>query len=118
MKDKLFNKMLVANRSEIAIRVMNACRTLEIPSVAVYSEADVNAKHRWFADESVLIGEATPRASYLDIEKIIAAAKDDGRRRHPPRLRFSGRESKSAAPVCRRRDHVYWTVARSDAPHG
>jgi acetyl-CoA carboxylase biotin carboxylase subunit len=72
---KLFNKILVANRSEIAVRVMNACRTLGIPSVAVYSDADSNAKHRWFADEAVHIGEAAPRKSYLDIEKIIGAAK-------------------------------------------
>src|SRR5512141_2653959 len=57
---------------------MNACRTLGVPSVAVYSEADVNSKHRWFADESVLIGPPPPRESYLDIDKIIAAAKETG----------------------------------------
>ena len=74
----LFKKILVANRSEIAVRVMNACRTLGIPSVAVYSEADADSKHRWFADESVLIGPPPPRESYLDIDKIIAAAKQTG----------------------------------------
>jgi acetyl-CoA carboxylase biotin carboxylase subunit len=74
----LFNKILVANRSEIAIRVMNACRTLGIPSVAVYSDADKNSKHRLFADEAVHIGPSPPRESYLDIEKIINAAKDTG----------------------------------------
>ncbi len=76
--EKLFNKILVANRSEIAVRVMNACRALGIPSVAVYSEADVNAKHRWFADEAVFIGPPAPGHSYLDIEKIIDAAKQTG----------------------------------------
>lgn len=75
---RLFSKILVANRSEIAIRVINACRTLGIPSVAVYSDADVDAKHRWFADEAVHIGEATPRLSYLDIDKIIGAAQASG----------------------------------------
>jgi acetyl/propionyl-CoA carboxylase alpha subunit len=54
--NRLFKKILVANRSEIAVRVMNACRTLGIPSVAVYSEADANSKHRFYADESVNIG--------------------------------------------------------------
>ncbi len=75
---KLFNKILVANRSEIAVRVMNACRTLGIPCVAVYSEADVNARHRLSADEAVSIGPPPPRESYLDIDKIIEAAKSTG----------------------------------------
>ena len=74
--EKLFNKILVANRSEIAVRVMNACELLGIPSVAVYSEADANSKHRWFADEAVLIGPPPPNESYLDIEKIIALEAD------------------------------------------
>jgi acetyl-CoA carboxylase biotin carboxylase subunit len=76
--EKLFKKILVANRSEIAIRVMNACRTLSIPSVAVYSEADENSKHRWYADEAVLIGPPSPGESYLNIDAIIAAAKQTG----------------------------------------
>ncbi len=76
--EKLFKKILVANRSEIAIRVINACRTLGIPSVAVYSDADVKSRHRMMADESVHIGPSSPRESYLDIGKIIQAAKDTG----------------------------------------
>ena len=75
---QLFKKILVANRSEIAIRVMNACRTLEIPCVAVYSDADADAKHRWYADEAVHIGAPPPRESYLSIPKLIAAAKETG----------------------------------------
>ena len=75
---KLFKKILVANRSEIAVRVMRACRSLGIPTVAVYSETDVNSKHRLLADESVLIGPPSPRESYLNIEKIIKAAKETG----------------------------------------
>jgi len=78
MKDKMFSKILVANRSEIAIRVMNACRVLGIKSVAVYSEADRRARHRMAADEAVFIGPPPPRESYLDINKIIAAAKESG----------------------------------------
>ncbi len=76
--EKLFKKILVANRSEIAVRVMNACRVLGIPSVAVYSAADTDSKHRWYADEAVFIGPPPPRESYLDIDKIINAAKSTG----------------------------------------
>jgi len=76
--NKLFKKILVANRSEIAVRVMNACRTLGIPSVAVYSDADANSKHRFYADESVNIGPPPPRESYLDIDKIVNAATVTG----------------------------------------
>lgn len=75
---RLFEKILVANRSEIAIRVINACRTLGIPSVAVYSDADAKSKHRLMADESVHIGPPPPRESYLNIDKIIEAAKISG----------------------------------------
>ena len=76
--DRLFNKILVANRSEISIRVMNACRVLGIPSVAVYSEADQKSKHRFYADEAVLLGPPPPNQSYLDIDKIIEVAKSTG----------------------------------------
>jgi acetyl-CoA carboxylase biotin carboxylase subunit len=76
MGNLLFNKILVANRSEIAVRVINACRTLGIPSVAIYSDADNNSKHKQLADEAIHIGPPSPRESYLDIEKIITAAKN------------------------------------------
>lgn len=74
----LFKKILVANRSEIAIRVINACRSLGIPSVAVYSDADAKSRHRFAADEAVHIGPPPPRESYLDIGKIIEAAESIG----------------------------------------
>ena len=73
-----FNKILIANRSEIAVRVINACKTLGIPSVAVYSDADRFSKHAQMADEAIHIGPPPPRESYLDIEKIINAAKSCG----------------------------------------
>ncbi len=78
MAKRYFNKILVANRSEIAVRVMNGCRLLGIPTVSVYSEADTHSKHRYYADESILIGPPSPRESYLDIDRIIEAAKDTG----------------------------------------
>lgn len=73
---KKIQKVLIANRSEIAVRVINACQAMGIKSVAVYSEADKNSKHKLIADEAVHIGEAAPQKSYLDIEKIINAAKE------------------------------------------
>ncbi len=74
----MLKKILVANRSEIAIRVMRACRELGVKSVAVYSDADQGALHSKYADESYYIGESPPHKSYLDIDKIISVAKESG----------------------------------------
>ncbi|QBR00517.1 acetyl/propionyl/methylcrotonyl-CoA carboxylase subunit alpha [Paraburkholderia pallida] len=74
----MFNKILIANRGEIACRVAATCRRLGIKSVAVYSDADANAKHVAACDEAVHIGEAGAAQSYLRIERIIAAAKATG----------------------------------------
>jgi acetyl-CoA carboxylase biotin carboxylase subunit len=74
----VFRKVLIANRGEIAVRVIRACRELGIPTVAVYSEADAEAVHARAADERVLIGPPPAKQSYLDAGRIIAAAKDTG----------------------------------------
>lgn len=71
-------KLLIANRGEIALRVMRSARELGIKTVAVYSEADRNALHVRYADEAVLIGPPPSSESYLRIEKIISAAKATG----------------------------------------
>jgi len=71
----LYSKILIANRGEIALRVIRACRELGIKTVAVYSEADRAALHVRFADEDVCIGPGPAAASYLDIKRIIAAAE-------------------------------------------
>ena len=74
----MFKKVLVANRGEIAIRVMRACRELGISTVAVCSEADKNALFAKYADEAYLIGPAPSSKSYLNIEAILAVAKNTG----------------------------------------
>jgi len=71
----MFKKILIANRGEIAIRVMRACKELGIRAVAVYSDADQNALHVQQADEAIHIGQAAARESYLAMEKIIRAAQ-------------------------------------------
>jgi len=78
MSVKYFNKILVANRGEIAVRVINACRLLGIPTLAVYSTADKDAVHALAADQAVEIGPPPPRESYLAIDKIIGAAREYG----------------------------------------
>ena len=72
----MFNKILIANRGEIAIRIIRACRELGIKTVAVYSSADVNAQHVQLADEAILLGDAAPKESYLNVDKLIRAALD------------------------------------------
>ena len=71
----MFRKILIANRGEIALRVICACKELNIPTVAVYSEADRNSLHVRFADEAVCIGPAKSSESYLNIPSIISAAE-------------------------------------------
>jgi pyruvate carboxylase subunit A len=74
----MFSKVLVANRGEIAIRIMRACRELGIPTVAVFSEADKHALHAKYADEAYLIGPAPASQSYLNIDAIIDVAEKSG----------------------------------------
>src|SRR5215217_1301652 len=74
----MFEKVLVANRGEIAIRVMRTLKEMGIVSVGVYSEADRDAPHVIEADEAHLLGPPVPAESYLNVEKLIAMAKEAG----------------------------------------
>src|ERR1700722_4172553 len=71
----MFNKILIANRGEIALRIICACKDLGIRTVAVYSEADRHSLHTRFADEAICIGPAKSARSYLDIPSVISAAE-------------------------------------------
>ena len=71
----MFEKILVANRGEIAVRIIRACKELNIRTVAVYSEADANSMHAQMADEAICIGGAASNESYLRIDRIIGAAE-------------------------------------------
>ena len=71
----MFEKVLVANRGEIAVRIIRACKELNIRTVAVYSEIDANSMHVQMADEAICIGKAASSESYLRIDRIISAAE-------------------------------------------
>jgi len=93
----MLKKILVANRGEIAIRVMRACRELGIKSVAVYSDADREALHSSYADESYYIGEPPPHKSYLNIDTIITVAKESKADGIHPGYGFLAENAKFAA---------------------
>ena len=80
----MFEKILIANRGEIALRIQRACREMGIKTVAIHSEADADAKYVMLADESVCIGPPPSRDSYLNIPAIISAAEvTDAQAIHP-----------------------------------
>src|SRR3954466_11856962 len=71
----MFEKVFVANRGEIAVRIIRACKELNIPTVAVYSDVDANSMHVQLADEAICIGKAASNESYLRIDRLISAAE-------------------------------------------
>ena len=106
-------KMLIANRSEIAIRVMRAASELGIRTVAIFSHEDRFSLHRFKADEAYLVGEGKePVQAYLDIEDIIARRPRGQGRCHSPRLRLPLREPGVRRGLCRGGDHLYRPEAR------
>ncbi|MDX1568184.1 MAG: acetyl-CoA carboxylase biotin carboxylase subunit, partial [Longimicrobiales bacterium] len=102
----MFNKVLIANRGEIALRIIRACHELGIRTVAVYSEADRESLHVRFADEDVCIGPASARESYLNIPRIIAAAEVTGAEAIHPGYGFLA-ENAEFAEICERSDLVF-----------
>ncbi|MFA6808097.1 MAG: biotin carboxylase N-terminal domain-containing protein, partial [Eubacteriales bacterium] len=92
----MFNKILIANRGEIAVRVIRACREMGIQTVAVYSEIDRNALHVNMADEAVCIGPAKSQESYLNMNNVISATVLTGAEAVHPGFGFLAENSKFA----------------------
>ena len=97
----MFRKILVANRGEIALRIIRACRELGIPTVAVYSETDRDSLHVRFSDEDICIGSAPARQSYLNVPRIISAAEITGADAIHPGYGFLA-ENAEFAEICER----------------
>ena len=70
----MFSKILIANRGEIAVRIIRACKEMGIATVAVYSQADADALHVALADQSICVGPPSPGESYLNMERIVRRA--------------------------------------------
>lgn len=102
----MFNKILIANRGEIAVRIIRACRAMGIKTVAVYSTADRHALHTYLADEAVCIGPAPARDSYLNTTAILAAAQGTGADAIHPGYGFLS-ENPTFAKLCRDNDIVF-----------
>ncbi|NLI17093.1 MAG: acetyl-CoA carboxylase biotin carboxylase subunit [candidate division Zixibacteria bacterium] len=102
----MFNKILVANRGEIALRIIRACKELGVRTVAVYSEADANSLHVRFADEEVCIGPGSVSESYLDAKRVIAAAEVTNADAIHPGYGFLA-ENADFAEVCQSCDIVF-----------
>ena len=102
----MFDKILIANRGEIAVRIIRACRAMDIKTVAVYSTADKHSLHVYLADESVCIGPPAARDSYLNIAAILSAAKGTGAQAIHPGYGFLS-ENSTFAKLCRENDIVF-----------
>lgn len=102
----MFSKVLVANRGEIAVRVMRACRELGIRNVGVYSDADKKSFFRWYADEAYYIGESPAAESYLNMKKIIDIAKLSDSDAVHPGYGFLA-ENAEFAEMCRKENIVF-----------
>jgi pyruvate carboxylase subunit A len=113
---KFFEKLLIANRGEIAIRIMRACRELDIETVAIYSTADKNSLHVKYADEAFHVGEAHPSKSYLNMERIIDIVKKSGAEAVHPGYGFLA-ENYKFAKLCQDENITFvgprWTTIKA-----
>ena len=107
----MFKKILIANRGEIALRIIRTCKEMGIKTVAVYSTADKDSLHVRFADEAVCIGPPPSRDSYLNIPNIIAAAEITNADAIHPGYGFLSENAKFSHICARSRYQVYWCHA-------
>jgi acetyl-CoA carboxylase biotin carboxylase subunit len=112
----MFDKILIANRGEIALRVLRACKELGIPTVAVHSTADADAMHVRFADESVCIGPPAAKDSYLNVPSILSACEITGADAVHPGYGFLSENARFAEILA---DHgVQFIGPKAEQAHG
>ena len=114
----MFTKILIANRGEIACRVIKSARKMGIATVAVYSDADKDARHVFLADEAVCIGPPPSRESYLAMDKIIAACKATGAQAVHPGYGFLSENKEFARPRRRGGHRLHRAEAEVDRGDG
>ncbi len=114
----MFQKILIANRGEIALRVLRACKELGIQTVAVHSTADADAMHVRLADESVCIGPPPSRDSYLNIHQIVAACEITGADAVHPGYGFLSENAKFADILAAHNITFIGPIRRSYPHHG
>ena len=107
----MFKKILIANRGEIALRVICACKELGVKTVAVYSDADRNSLHVRFADEAICIGPPRSSESYLNIPAVISAAEITNVDAIHPGYGLAERERQLRRSVRKLAHQVHWTAA-------
>ena len=115
---RMFSKILIANRGEIALRVLRACKELGIATVAVHSTADADAMHVRLADESVCIGPPPARDSYLNIPQILAACEITGADAVHPGYGFLSENARFAEILDGAQHHLHRPERRAHPHHG
>ncbi len=114
----MFDKVLIANRGEIALRIQRACKELGIATVAVHSTADADAMHVRLADESVCIGPPPASESYLNIPRLLAACEITGADAVHPGYGFLSENARFAEILEEHPDHLHRPDVRAHPDHG